>query len=112
MHGAFITCSRKSNHDSHRSRSAIDRAKGLVEGHAYTVTSLATVQLLSGETVYLVRIRNPWGDAVEWEGAWSDRYYCTSTQKQYSIFHQYNPYKFMFPGVPNGMTFPKPIKYD
>lgn len=74
MHGAFITCSRKSDLESHRSKSAVDRAKGLIQGHAYTVTSIATVELISGEQVHLIRVRNPWGDAVEWEGAWSDRW--------------------------------------
>ncbi|KAK6625532.1 hypothetical protein RUM43_005831 [Polyplax serrata] len=74
MHGAFITCSRKAEGNHHEiCRHQAPNAKGLIEGHAYTVTYVATVDLLDGETVELVRVRNPWGDAVEWDGAWSDR---------------------------------------
>jgi len=29
---------------------------------------------MSGDIV-LVRVRNPWGDSHEWNGAWSDRFY-------------------------------------
>jgi calpain len=31
-----------------------------------------TVVTVDGRDVHLVRIRNPWGDDVEWKGAWSD----------------------------------------
>lgn len=41
---------------------------GLVRGHAYTVTKVID---LNGEQ--LIRIRNPWGNEVEWNGAWSDQ---------------------------------------
>lgn len=41
---------------------------GLVRGHAYTVTKVIE---LNGEQ--LIRIRNPWGNEVEWNGAWSDQ---------------------------------------
>ncbi|CAF0859448.1 unnamed protein product [Brachionus calyciflorus] len=40
---------------------------GLVRGHAYTITKIETY---SGQK--LLRIRNPWGNDVEWKGAWSD----------------------------------------
>jgi calpain, invertebrate len=40
---------------------------GLVRGHAYTITRIME---LNGEK--LIRIRNPWGNEVEWNGAWSD----------------------------------------
>lgn len=47
----------------------------LNKGHAYSITD---VKLLDIETprvrgkVPLLRIRNPWGNEVEWRGSWSD----------------------------------------
>jgi hypothetical protein len=46
--------------------------KGLVDGHAYTVTGTA-VLTVHGKKVPVVRVRNPWGNH-EWNGPWSDRY--------------------------------------
>jgi Ca2+-binding EF-hand superfamily protein len=43
---------------------------GLVKGHAYSVTSAATVNV-RGKVIKLLRIRNPWGQK-EWTGDWSD----------------------------------------
>lgn len=45
-------------------------ANGLVQGHAYTITKL--VVLSSYDDTRLLRIRNPWGNSVEWKGNWSD----------------------------------------
>jgi calpain len=49
---------------------------GLMMGHAYSITDLRKVRVqtsrVSGE-VPLIRIRNPWGDEHEWNGAWSDQ---------------------------------------
>jgi len=48
---------------------------GLIRGHAYSITA---VKMLDVETprvsgkVPLLRIKNPWGNEVEWKGAWSD----------------------------------------
>jgi calpain len=48
---------------------------GLVRGHAYSVTKVVKAKIetprVSGE-IPLVRIRNPWGNEAEWNGAWSD----------------------------------------
>ncbi|XP_068684046.1 calpain-9-like isoform X1 [Montipora foliosa] len=45
---------------------------GLVKGHAYSVTGASKVHVY-GKEVELVRIRNPWGNEREWEGAWGDK---------------------------------------
>ncbi|GIY32226.1 calpain-A [Caerostris extrusa] len=47
-------------------------ANGLVSGHAYTISAVATVKLSTGSEAYLVRIRNPWGNDTEWNGKWND----------------------------------------
>jgi len=46
-------------------------SNGLIKGHAYTVTRVRKINTISGD-VELVRIRNPWGNEREWNGAWSD----------------------------------------
>ncbi|KAK7505992.1 hypothetical protein BaRGS_00002714, partial [Batillaria attramentaria] len=65
--GAFITCAKKG--DWRNSMRA--EANGLVPGHAYTVTDVTKIRHEMGEEK-LVRLRNPWGDATEWRGSWSD----------------------------------------
>lgn len=47
-------------------------SNGLVKGHAYAITAVVTLNV-NEQTVRLVRVRNPWGNEVEWNGAWSDR---------------------------------------
>lgn len=58
------------------------RSKGLIDGHAYSITSVkqlyqhinSRTEQTSWNLLKLIRIRNPWGDKVEWNGAWSDKY--------------------------------------
>lgn len=49
--------------------------QGLVKAHAYSVTKVKLVDIQmpqkSGK-IPMIRIRNPWGNDVEWNGAWSD----------------------------------------
>jgi len=69
--GASITA--KKNEDMERRTET-----GLVMGHAYSVTSMKKIttgeglfNLFNREHLYLIRLRNPWGQK-EWNGAWSD----------------------------------------
>jgi len=50
-------------------------SSGLIRGHAYSITDLRFLDIetprVTGK-IPLLRIRNPWGNEVEWNGAWSD----------------------------------------
>ncbi|XP_063418654.1 calpain-9-like [Mytilus trossulus] len=49
---------------------------GLVTGHAYSVTDLREILLMSdsGEIpITLIRVRNPWGYKIEWRGRWGEK---------------------------------------
>ncbi|UXI16507.1 Serine-arginine protein 55 [Sarcoptes scabiei] len=49
---------------------------GLIKGHAYSITSVKYVHVdharIQGK-IPLIRVRNPWGNEAEWNGAWSDK---------------------------------------
>ncbi len=45
---------------------------GLVRGHAYICTKLADLEL-GGQNHRIMRLYNPWGNEVEWNGKWSDK---------------------------------------
>jgi len=48
---------------------------GLVKGHAYSITKVLKTDIetpSSSGQIPLLRIRNPWGNEVEWKGPWSD----------------------------------------
>lgn len=50
--------------------------QGLILEHAYSITKLAMVDIVTPNTsgkIPLLRLRNPWGDDFEWNGAWSDK---------------------------------------
>ncbi|XP_069954172.1 calpain-A isoform X2 [Cherax quadricarinatus] len=68
MNGAFITASRKGDW---RLAYKTDE-NGLVEGHAYTVSGVASVIHEKLGIVRLVRVRNPWASGAEWNGDWCD----------------------------------------
>jgi hypothetical protein len=40
---------------------------GIVQGHAYSILDIAEI-----DGFKLIQLRNPWGDATEWKGNWSD----------------------------------------
>jgi calpain-15 len=44
---------------------------GLVGGHSYGLLGVVELTDMFGDTVQLVKLRNPWGN-FEWNGAWSD----------------------------------------
>ncbi|KAL7037807.1 hypothetical protein ACKWTF_009368 [Chironomus riparius] len=50
--------------------------EGLVKGHAYSITKVKMIDInlphKKGK-IQLLRLRNPWGDEFEWNGAWSDK---------------------------------------
>ncbi|CAB3402220.1 unnamed protein product [Caenorhabditis bovis] len=47
-------------------------SNGLVCGHAYSITAIHSITYC-GENITVLRLRNPWGNDKEWNGAWSDR---------------------------------------
>ena len=47
-------------------------SNGLVQGHAYIMTKVAQLEIRDRD-IRLVRLYNPWGNDVEWNGDWSDK---------------------------------------
>lgn len=48
-------------------------SNGLVQGHAYIITKVAEIEKRD-KIFRLIRLYNPWGNDVEWNGDWSDRF--------------------------------------
>lgn len=49
--------------------------EGLIRGHAYSITRVQNVDIQTPNVtgkIPLLRLRNPWGNESEWNGAWSD----------------------------------------
>ncbi|XP_059838683.1 calpain-9-like isoform X2 [Hypanus sabinus] len=64
--GSFVGCTTSS-----LKIGEMKTADGLVMTHAYSVTGAEQVRY-QNQIEELVRVRNPWGDDVEWNKAWSD----------------------------------------
>ncbi|XP_029708160.2 calpain-A isoform X10 [Aedes albopictus] len=50
--------------------------EGLIRGHAYSITKIKLADIVTPSTsgkIPLIRLRNPWGNEAEWNGAWSDQ---------------------------------------
>ncbi|XP_046626943.1 calpain-A-like [Neodiprion virginianus] len=50
--------------------------EGLIRGHVYSITRVKYVDNMTPNQVGktpLLRLRNPWGNEVEWKGPWSDQ---------------------------------------
>ena len=48
------------------------REDGLVARQTFAVTKVVSVEDEAGENHDLVRVQNPWGNSIEWKGAWAD----------------------------------------
>lgn len=48
------------------------RSKGIVEGHAYSLTKARVINAGSKKEVKIVRIKNPWSNETEWNGPFGD----------------------------------------
>jgi len=68
---SLMGCSIEPDPNQHEAQTSV----GLVRGHAYSITKVVKAKIetprVSGE-MPLIRVRNPWGNDTEWNGAWSD----------------------------------------
>jgi hypothetical protein len=62
---------------------------GLVAGHAYSLTNVVVATTADEEEIGLIRIRNPWGNEVEWNGPWSDGSQEWDMISEESVFNKY-----------------------
>ncbi|XP_053677963.1 calpain-B-like [Anopheles nili] len=69
--GSLFACNLKSDPTGQN----VSTKDGLLRGHSYSITKVHTVPGMQqdGAHVRLLRIRNPWGTGVEWNGRWSDK---------------------------------------
>ncbi|XP_055593662.1 calpain-B-like isoform X2 [Uranotaenia lowii] len=57
-------------------RPEAETPQGLIRGHAYSITMAKLMDIQTPNVkgkIPLLRLRNPWGNANEWNGAWSDK---------------------------------------
>jgi calpain, invertebrate len=47
-------------------------ARGLISGHAYSITKCETIKNMKNQQIEIVRVRNPWHDKTEWNGPFGD----------------------------------------
>lgn len=70
--GSLMGCSIQPDPDVHEAV----MENGLVRGHAYSITKICEADIetpnMSGK-IPMVRVRNPWGNETEWNGAFSDK---------------------------------------
>lgn len=52
-------------------RAEVELPNGLVKGHAYIVSTLATLPMYGNHELRLLKCINPWGTEFEWSGDWS-----------------------------------------
>lgn len=70
-------------------------SRGLVEMHAYSLISIAYVEI-AGKHMCLLLMRNPWGGKYEWKGDWSDE--SDMWEKYPNVTEQLQPKR-----IPDGM---------
>uniref|UniRef100_A0A915J9G3 Calpain catalytic domain-containing protein n=1 Tax=Romanomermis culicivorax TaxID=13658 RepID=A0A915J9G3_ROMCU len=91
--GSILACSMMPNPSITEQR----LENGLIRGHAYSVTGITVVNYKSKQLA-LVRVRNPWGDENEWNGAWSDKspeWKALGRDQKKSLSLQMNYYDFV-----------------
>uniref|UniRef100_A0A182P1C7 Calpain catalytic domain-containing protein n=1 Tax=Anopheles epiroticus TaxID=199890 RepID=A0A182P1C7_9DIPT len=69
--GSLFACNLKSDPTGEN----VTTKEGLLRGHSYSITKVCSIAglLNGGDNIRLLRIRNPWGTGVEWNGRWSDK---------------------------------------
>ncbi|KAL7037834.1 hypothetical protein ACKWTF_009373 [Chironomus riparius] len=72
LRDSMMACSINSNPRIYEEKTP----EGLVRGHSYSITKVKYVDIVTPNTkgkIPLLRLRNPWGNHIEWNGQWSDR---------------------------------------
>uniref|UniRef100_A0A2M3ZFB5 Putative cytosolic ca2+-dependent cysteine protease calpain n=1 Tax=Anopheles braziliensis TaxID=58242 RepID=A0A2M3ZFB5_9DIPT len=69
--GSLFACNLKSDPTGEN----VATKEGLLRGHSYSITKLHEVVGLysDNDRIRLLRVRNPWGTGIEWNGRWSDK---------------------------------------
>uniref|UniRef100_A0A182J4L5 Uncharacterized protein n=1 Tax=Anopheles atroparvus TaxID=41427 RepID=A0A182J4L5_ANOAO len=70
--GSLFACNLKSDPTGEN----VATREGLLRGHSYSISKVHTVDGLLSEgtsSIRLLRVRNPWGAGIEWNGRWSDK---------------------------------------